>query len=250
MALWMTPVETPAQNGPVVRRGTDILHYSTRNDLLTTSSESNLVGSIRMQQNEQGHSSKQTLQINASGLASNAPYRLIAVVEGNTNTIAVHEFVTDSKGRGRILFRSRGQGNGGKNPVPEEFSPLTNLRSLGIENSATQTVAYTWIADADKFQFTVKRNLTPDDGSEAQGSVSLIANPNNVRLRLLAGGLTAGSDYHLALNSNIVSTATADANGRLELRDWPANAPGVLDLRWLALLDGGSNSVLHTALPK
>ena len=111
-------------------------------------------------------------------------------------------------------------------------------------------MAYTWIADAEKFQYTVKRNLTPDAENEAAGSLSLIANPNHVRFRLLAGGLTAGSHYHLALNSNVVSSATADVNGRLELRDWPTNAPAVLDLRWLALLDAGSNSVLSTALPK
>ena len=43
---------------------------------------------------------------------------------------------------------------------------------------------------------------------------------------------------------------TSDADGRLEIREWPAGSPAILDLRVLSLLDSGSNSVLHTVLPK
>jgi hypothetical protein len=71
-----------------------------------------------------------------------------------------------------------------------------------------------------------------------------------VNFRLLAGGLTATNDYHLALNSNIVGTVQADDDGRVQIRDWPTNAPAILELRSLSLLDGSSNVVLHTQLPK
>jgi hypothetical protein len=71
-----------------------------------------------------------------------------------------------------------------------------------------------------------------------------------VSFRLLAGGLHATSDYHLALNSSVVVTATANNNGRLEIKGWPTNAPAVLDLRSLSLLDSSSNVVLKTSLPR
>ena len=83
-----------------------------------------------------------------------------------------------------------------------------------------------------------------------EGSISLIANHRRVHFRLLAGGLGATNDYHLALNSNIVSTIRADADGRVAIRDWSTNAPAILDVRSLSLLDGSSNVVLSTTFPR
>jgi hypothetical protein len=67
---------------------------------------------------------------------------------------------------------------------------------------------------------------------------------------LLAAGLTPATDYSLALNSTVVATATADENGRLQIKGWPATAPVVLDVRSLALLDAGGSPVLGTTLPR
>jgi hypothetical protein len=97
----------------------------------------------------------------------------------------------------------------------------------------------------------LKRNLTPEDtNGTAAGSISLIANQNRVHLRLLAGGLNPTNDYHLALNSMVVGTFTTSADGRVEIREWPAQAPAILDLRSLAVLDVNSNVVLSTTLPR
>jgi hypothetical protein len=67
---------------------------------------------------------------------------------------------------------------------------------------------------------------------------------------LRAGGLNATNDYHLALNSEILSTVSANEDGRLEIKDWPTNAPAILELRSLSVLDGSSNVVLRTTLPR
>ena len=75
-----TLVSTTQADGPVTRRGTSVMHYMTRNALVTTDAGSNVVGWLRLQHNEQGHSSKQSLQIHVNGLETNAPYNLIAIV--------------------------------------------------------------------------------------------------------------------------------------------------------------------------
>jgi len=242
---------TAQADGPVTRRGTSVMHYMTRSALVATEAGSNVVGWLRLQHNEQGHAAKQSLRLLVAGLETNALYHLIVVVGDDTNAVPVTSLTADRSGRSHLSYLSHGQGRGGHNPLPYELNPLTNVRSLGVENANTQTVAYAWIAEADKFQYIVKRNLTPEDtNGAAVGSVRLIANHRQVNFRLLAGGLGATNDYHLALNANIVRTVQADDDGRVQIRDWPANAPAVLELRSLSLLDGSSNVVLHTQLPK
>jgi len=236
---------------PVTRRGTSVLHYMTRNDLVATEAGSNAVGWARLQYNEQGHALIQKLQLNIAGLETNSSYELTAVVGDDTNAVPVSTLTTSGTGRARISYFSRGQGGGGRNPLPDVLSPLTDVRAIGVENGSTQAVAYAWIADASQFHYLVKRNLTADESNgTAAGSISLIANPRHVNFRLLAGGLAATNDYHLALNSNVVNTVTSDENGRLRITTWPSNAPAILELRSLSLLDSVSNAVLSTMLPR
>ena len=239
------------EGGPVTRRGTSVLHYMSRNSLQSTDPGSNVVGQLRLQFNEQGHSQKQSLRLVAGGLDAATAYSLIAVLGEDTNAVLVSNVESDAAGRLRLNYLTKAQGHGGRNPLPVLLDPLTNVRSIGLENASTQTVAYAWIADAEQFQYIVKRNLTADDtNGTAAGSISLIANQRHVNFRLLAGGLGPTNDYHLALNSNIVSNVEADENGRLQIKEWPAAAPAVLELRSLSLLDGSNNVVLHTPLPK
>lgn len=238
---------------PLVRHGTSVMHYQTQSTLTSTEAGSNVVGRLRIQMNEQGRSSKQSLDLDVDGLASSTTYRLIAVVGDDTNTIPVVEVVSDRKGRLRLQYKTKGQGNGGgnRNQLPESLTPLVDVRSLGIENSSTQTLAYAWVADAGKFQYLVKCNLSPEDSNgTAAGQMSLIANQRKVQFWLLAGGLSASTNYHLSVNSEVVSTVMANDAGRLEIKGWPTNAPAVLDVHLLSLLDGNSNVVLSATLPR
>jgi hypothetical protein len=236
---------------PVTRRGTSVMHYMTRNELKSTDGPDTVLGTVRLQSNEQGHSSKQMLDIRLAGLEADATYRLLAVMGDDTNAFVAGEFLTDSDGAARLSYMSKSNGRGGKSPVPDSISPLTDLRALAIENAATQLVAQVWIADSGAFQYLVKRNLAPEDpAGPAAGSISLIANQEHVQFRLMAGGLIATNDYHLALNGESKMVVQPDADGRVEIRTWPVDAPAVLDLRSLAVWDAGSNVVLRTSLPR
>jgi hypothetical protein len=244
-------VDSADAASPVTRRGTSVLHYMTRNTLVANEGGSNVVGQVRLQVNEQGGSSKQSLRVDVRGIGTNAPLRLIAVMGEDTNAVPVADLTSDHRGRVALTYSSNGQGRGGRHPLPEGLSPLTDLRSIGVENASTQTVAYAWIADADRFKYLVKRNLTPEDtNGTAAGQISLIANERRTHFRLVAGGLSATNEYLLALNAEIVGSVSSTEEGRVEVRAWPTNAPAILDLRSLALLDAGSNVVLRTALPK
>src|SRR5688572_6492914 len=78
---------TAQAGGPVTRRGTSVMHYMTRNALVATEAGSNVVGWLRLQHNEQGRSSKQSLRLHVAGLETNADYNLIAVVGDDTNAV-------------------------------------------------------------------------------------------------------------------------------------------------------------------
>lgn len=241
-----------AEDGrPVTRQGTSVLHYTVCSHLVATEAGSNVVGNLRIQFNEQGHSQKQSLRLAARGLTPDSSYSLGALLGDETNATPVATLEANGKGRVAVSYLSTAQGNGGRNPLPEPLLPLTSLRAIQVANSDTQTVAYAWVADSSRFEYLVKRNLTAADvNAAAEGSISLIANQRRVGFRLLAGGLTPGSDYHLAVNESVVTTAVSDQLGRLVIKGWPSNAPAVLELRSLSLLDSGSNAVLTTSLPQ
>lgn len=243
---------TTLADPPVTRRGTSVMHYLVRGELRSTNDPSAVLGSFRLQSNEQGRSAKEMLDLRLDGLEPNATFDLLAVSGDETNApVVVGSLTSDGEGDARVSYRSNGQGRGRNNALPEGLSPLTSLRALGVENAATQVVAHVWIADASKYQYLVKRNLTPENPEgTAAGQISLIANEHKVKFRLLAGGLGATNDYHLALNGEIHATIQSSESGRVEIKEWPGDAPGVLDLRSLALWDSASNVVLRTSLPR
>ena len=114
----------------------------------------------------------------------------------------------------------------------------------------TNAVAWAWINTSPEFQYLVKRNLSATGtNSGAAGAVFLKANAEEVKFRVGAAGLTAGAPYHLALNSVVVASLLADANGRVGFVGWPASGPAVISLRAVEVLDGSSNVVLGTLLP-
>lgn len=267
-AIAATVVSNAEAGGAGKRQGTSVLHYLTRNTLVTTNNSlvttnggTNVTGSLRLQFDELGSFSKQSLLLKVSGLETNTAYTLIAIVGDDTNAAPVDGFTTDASGEAQIRYPRFGRGCGGTgtngtgtndtNALPAALNPLTDVRSIGIENASTQTVAYAWIADAEQFQYLVKRKLTQEDtNSVAAGSICLFANEQKVFFKLLATGLGPTNQYQLALNSNIVSTVTANTNGRVVINSWPSNAPPVLELSSLALIDASSNIVLSTTFPR
>jgi hypothetical protein len=243
---------SPAASSATLR-GTSILHYMTRNSLTTTEAGSNVTGSVKLQLNEQGRSSLQKFDLQAAGLQANTTYALLAAVGEDTNQVSVAEVTTDAKGRVKLSYMKKGQGRGNsRKDMPDALNPLTDLRAISLQDLAlTQSVAFAWIDQASSYQYLVKRNLTPADSqATAAGSISIKAPPQRVQFTLLADGLAPTNNYLLSLNSNIVESVTTDSEGRLRITNWSTSAPPVLELRSLALLDAGSNTVLSTTLPK
>ena len=249
-------IENSYAESPVTRRGTAVSHYQTRNILNGSDVEPTAAGSLRLESNVQGKSAKENFRLTMTGLGATNTYQLVAISGEETESVPVGEFTTDTKGRATIQYlkQGNGQGNGhGKNKaLPAAIDPLIDLRAVGVANASTQTVLVAWINTSTSYQYLVKRNLTTSDtNSTAEGSISLKSNATKTEFKLLAGGLSATNEYHLALNaSNIVQTVSSDNNGRLTITGWPASAPAVLDLRSLSLLDGSSNVVLTTSLPR
>jgi len=244
-----------ANGGSVTRRGSDVLHYLIRNTISPTDYGPYTTGSMRLQVNEQGQSRKESLLLTVAGLEPNASPTLTAVLGDDPDVVTVLHLTTDQRGRVRASYMSKvpapARQPRGTEPMPDLLSPATDIRGICIENTSLQLVGFRWIRDTAAFQYIVKRNLTPaDPGGTAAGSINLVANQRRVNFRLLAGGLTPATDYSLAMNSTVVATATADENGRLQIRGWPATAPVVLDVRSLALLDAGGSPVLSTTLPR
>lgn len=233
------------------RKGTSVMHYMTRTPLTATEAGTNVAGSVRLQFNEQGRSSLQKFDLDATGLEPNTEYFLVARRDDAAGQVGT--VTSDSRGRVRLSYMKKGNGQGNpRKALPPELDPVSDILGLGLQETVnTQTVALAWIATSPNFQYLVKRNLTSTDTSAPPaGSISLKANAQNINFRLLAEGLVGGNTYHLALNSNVVESATADADGTLELNSWPASAPVVLELRSLSLWDGSNNVVLGTSLPK
>ena len=235
------------------RKGASVMHYMTPTPLVGTALATNVGGTVRLQFNEQGRSSLQKFDLWANGLESHTEYFFVVASGEDTNAYPVGTVTSDGQGRVRLSYMKKGQGGGNpRKALPPELDPVSNVLGVGLQETVnTQTVAFAWISSSSNFQYLVKRNLTStDEGATPAGSISLKANGQNVNFRLLADGLTGGDTYHLALNSNVVETVTADADGTLELNGWPGGAPGVLELQSLSLWDATNNVVLGTLLPK
>jgi hypothetical protein len=224
-----------------------VLHYLTRSPLDVP--EGSLVsGGLRLQYNAQKNSSMQKFDLNASGLLAGSNYALVAVTATETNEAAM--LTSDKLGRVRASYLGKGQGNSnGKKAFPAELDPVTDLVAVGLMDGANP-VAWTWVNTSPQFQYLVKCNLiAADTGSGAAGAVFLKANAENIKFSVGAAGLTPGAPYHLALNSVVVASLLADADGRVGFVGWPVSGPSVIDLRAVEVLNASSNVVLNTVLP-
>jgi len=244
-----------AGTGPVVIRGPGLLRLDARNIIEPTEVGTNITGSMQLQFQEKGDVRKQTLLISAAGLETNAQVGLTAAIGSDQNVTTIMNLPSDSRGRVRASFMSKEPDSGrmsrGKEPLPEMLSPLTQVRAICLEDANLAVIGFAWVVNAWNYNYIVRRNLTPaDSAGTAEGSIRLVANPRRVSFNLMAGGLTPEADYSLVLNSVSVLTTTADSRGRLGIRTWPTNAPPVLELRSLALVDSGGTTVLSTSLPE
>jgi hypothetical protein len=241
-------LSTAAIAGPH-KHGTDILHYSVQARMTNEGILTNATGQVSAQQNEQGNANHQNLDITAKGLDSGAGYKLLVAFDDQTNLTEVVDFTSDAKGRANLHYRNFGNGNGshGHSALPPGLEPVSHIRELSIFNSSTQAVLTADLASPDRLQYLIKRDLSTTNGVDA--TLRIQANNQKTQFRLTASGLSASSDYLLALNGGVVQTNSTNAKGQLAINSLLVSPGDFLNVRSLALWDSASNVILSTTLP-
>ena len=235
-------------NGGLHRGGTDILHLFERVAMVNPGVLTKAAGQVNLGQNQQGHANNQRLDLLVSGLETNAPYGLLALLDDDTNLTPVTDFNTDAKGGADLRYRSVGSSHGhGPSALPGGLNPLSSLRELVVfDNSRTQAVLTADLTVPAQLQYLVKRDLSAN-GVEV--SLRIQATTQHTQFRLRASGLSPASDYFLVVNGGIVETNVTDANGELAISSPPPSPANILEVHTLALWNSASNVVVSTQLP-
>ena len=224
--------------------GTDILHFFDRAAFAGDASAS---GNVFARENKQGHADNQSVSIVLKGLDTNAPYTLLISTVDDTNLASASSFTTDARGKARLNFNRKANGNGkGASPLPDVMAPVAGLRSLAVANVNTQAVLTADLTAPTQLQYLIKRDLSTN---EISATLRIKASTSTTRLRLSASGLPATSDFYLVLNGSIAQTNTSNARGRLEVVTDLINPSDILDLHSVMLSDTSSNVVISTTLP-
>jgi hypothetical protein len=262
--------------------GTDILHYDVSKSF---ASDGELAGkgSVKASLNEQGKADNQKLDVAVTGLNTNAPYQLVAVVSDDTNLVSLADFVTDSKGGASFHFQNDVNGNGGGNTngnvtanalsnsnsfigniisakkskgsksklaLPDGVNPLTIITEVAVldPNSTNEfpAVLTADLTQPDKLQYLIKRDL---GAGGVTATLQIKATATKTQFRLAASGLEADSDYQVVLNGTPVQTNTTDAKGRLSIKSLEQDPGDILGVQSVELWDASNNVILSTTLP-
>jgi hypothetical protein len=248
-------VQSVATGAPVTRRGPDTLRYVVRNHVGPTEFGPPTVdGFFELQYTQRGDVVRERMILQVSGLETNATVSLTAGIgDDPANVVTAAHLATDKKGRLRGTFLSTQPAPARPSklqPIPELMLPLTDVGAICIEDSSGQLVANAGVQDAYKIQYIARRNLVSvDPAGTAAGSIALTANQRGVKFTLLAGGLAPSTEYTLYMNGTAVGVVTSNPKGLVRIRDWPTDAPPILQLRSLELV-GPDGPVLNTTFPR
>lgn len=243
--------------------GTDIIHLSIQTRMDNEGIVTNASGFARIDWNEQGNANHQDIQVNVRGLDADTDYQLAAQMDDDTNLTSVATLGTDANGNASVFLEDKGNKNGhghghghayghdkhghGKAQLPPELEPVGQIHQLLVlDNTGTDVVLGADFTTASCFQYLVKRNISSDT---VNAELWIIASAHNAQIRLSASGLSAGSDYTLALNDTATQTQTADDKGRVSIRTELSNPADILSVSSVSLLDADTNVVVSTTLP-
>lgn len=242
-------VATPILAKPHAGHGTDILHFSIRENFQNPGVEAGASGAVQAGQNEQGNANNQKLDILLKGLNASTTYSLFALTGDNSNATFVANFTTDGSGSSAMHYRSVGNGHGGgkgKTALPDSLNPISNIRQLSVADTNTATVLTADFTSPDKLQYLVQRDISNTTGVSA--GLRIKATTNQTQFKLTASGLAGTTDYLLAINDAVVQTNTSDMGGNLTITTQQSGLD-VLDIHSVALWDTASNVVVSTTLP-
>jgi len=249
LALVATGFMATAKNPHHVSK--EILHYFAQDKMANSGTVTNASGLVSLHENSVSKGKPQEIRIDLHQLDAGSTYALAALLDDDTNLTQVSQFTADANGNAHLQFRDKNNnghsnGHGAGNSVPARLTPLVNIRQLAIQDTNQQSILTADLASPDKFVFFLKRDVSTND---IQAALQINSDAHRARLRLDASGLTASTDYSLALNDAAVTTATSDARGRVHLGWVLDNAADILTVHGLSLLDASTNAVLSVTLP-
>jgi hypothetical protein len=227
--------------------GTDVFHFIAKSGMVNTSVEPQATGNVSMMLTSQGNADKEQLSLNGTKLNANTAYHLKAFLGDATNATDIADFNTDSKGSFSLSYfkMTHAKPNKKGSTFPDALEPLCNVRELDVVNANTNAVLTAILGSPDKGQYLVKstmRNvgLLP----AAAASLSIKGSAKSTTFKLTATHLNPNTDYALAFNGDIAQTYTADNSGKLTVSNLPNNAPNVLDIQTVALIDSASTNLV------
>jgi hypothetical protein len=230
----------------------EILHYFAQGKMANAGIVTNASGQVSLHENSVSKGKPQELRIDLRQLDTNSTYTLAALLDDDTNLTQAAQFTTDARGNAHLDYRDRnnnhgnGNGHGPGNSVPAQLSPPSNIRQLVIQDTNAQAILTADLTSPDQFVFFLKRDASANG---IPASLQVNAGTHSARLRLDASALTASTDYSLALNDVVVTTASSDARGRLHAGWAFENSSDALSVHSVSLLDSSSNAVLSATLP-
>ncbi len=225
--------------------GKDILHFFAQEKMVNQGVISNATGRVDIHVNSVSKGKPQDLRLEVHNLDANATYQLQALMGEDTNLTQVIDFTTDNEGNAKLEFRDKAAGKGPKQPLPAALNPVMSVREL-VVSSGSNEVLVADLTAPDKFEYFVKRDLSTNG---VVASLQIQSHVQKATLRVTGSGLDAGGVYSLALDGSVVTTATADAKGKLKV-GWELQSPvDILSLQSVALLNAGGETVASATFP-
>lgn len=242
VAVSLTGYTAAAKSG-----GTDVLHFTSKSVMVNTGVEPQATGNISVMLTDQGNAEKEQLKISGKKLNANTAYRLLAFIGNSTNATDIADFNTDKKGSFSLSYMKMTHAQPSKqgSSFPDALEPLCNVRELDVVNANTNAVLTAILGSPDKGQYLVKSFMKKVGYvPAAEGSLSIKASAKATTFKLTATHLTANTSYGLAFNGNLAQTYSSDNSGKLTITTLPDNAPDILDIQTVALIDSASTNLV------
>jgi len=251
LALAFTTLLTQATEKPHAPKK-DILHLFMQERMANEGVIADAQGKVDIHENLQSKGKEQDIHINVSGLEANGAYLLTALIDGDTNSTSILEFSTDREGKASVEFREKGKSKSdGKGHIrqalPAALNPVSGIRELTVLDINEQAVLTADLTSPDKLEYLLKRDLST---GSIKASLQIKGKANKGQVQLGASGLSANSEYSLALNGSVAQTGTTDEHGKLNLRTEMDHPLDILALQSVTLTDSASNVVVSTTLPE
>jgi hypothetical protein len=243
IALGITPLIATAGQSK------DTLSYSINQKMVNNGIESGAKGNVAANENIQGNSSKEKLDVSVSGLTPGADYSLFVTAnDGSGTNIDILDFTTDSKGKASLHLTRSGNGKGGSknNPLPSD-TDLVQVIQYDIIDASAQSVLTADTTAPSSLKYMVKRDLS---AGGVKSNLQIKSSNGKSQFTLTNSGLAPTTDYQLVFNGSPVQTYTSDGKGKLKIQLQAAPlTDNILDLQTVELWDMANNVVLGTTTP-